>query len=95
MTTLQTVALYHEAWQQKQGDFSDVPLADDFEFTGPVASFDTAECTPRASSPRIEGHAEPRLRDQGRRGPSSRASPSSLCGAVYGPGGGGKQNVDA
>ena len=43
MTALETVARYYEAWQQKQGDFSDVPLADDFEFTGPVASFDTAE----------------------------------------------------
>jgi SnoaL-like domain len=28
----------------RQGrDFSDVPLAEDFEFTGPVASFDSAE----------------------------------------------------
>jgi hypothetical protein len=35
MTTLETVALHNEAWQQKQGDFSDVPLADDFEFTEP------------------------------------------------------------
>ena len=43
MTTREAVALYYEAWQQKRGDFSDVPLADDFEFTGPVASFDTAE----------------------------------------------------
>jgi hypothetical protein len=25
MTTLEAVALYHEAWQQKQGDLSDVP----------------------------------------------------------------------
>jgi hypothetical protein len=43
MTTLETVALYYDAWQNKQGDFSDVPLADDFEFVGPVANFDTAE----------------------------------------------------
>jgi hypothetical protein len=43
MTVLETVALYYEAWQNKQGDFSEVPLADDFQFTGPVASFDTAE----------------------------------------------------
>lgn len=43
MTTLETVALYYDAWQNKHGDFSDVPLADDFAFTGPVASFDTAE----------------------------------------------------
>jgi hypothetical protein len=43
MTVLETVALYYDAWQNKQGDFSEVPLADDFEFIGPVASFDTAE----------------------------------------------------
>jgi ketosteroid isomerase-like protein len=43
MTTLETVALYYDAWQKKRGEFSDVPLADDFEFTGPVASFDSAE----------------------------------------------------
>ena len=43
MTPLETVALYYDAWQNKHGDFSDVPLADDFEFTGPVASFDSAE----------------------------------------------------
>ena len=43
MTPLQTVTLYYDAWQNKQGDFGNVPLADDFEFIGPVASFDTAE----------------------------------------------------
>ena len=43
MTALETAALYYDAWQNKRGDFSDVPLADDFEFTGPVASFDSAE----------------------------------------------------
>jgi hypothetical protein len=37
------VAPYYDAWQRKRGDFSDVPLADDFEFLGPVASFDSAE----------------------------------------------------
>jgi hypothetical protein len=42
MTPLDTVALYYDAWQNKQGDFSEVPLADDFEFVGPVASFDNA-----------------------------------------------------
>jgi hypothetical protein len=30
MTALETVALYYDAWQNKQGDFNDVPLADDF-----------------------------------------------------------------
>ena len=43
MTPLQAAAAYYDAWQNKHGDFSDVPLADDFAFTGPVASFDTAE----------------------------------------------------
>jgi hypothetical protein len=43
MTALEIVALYYDAWQNKHGDFSDVPLADDFAFTGPVASFDTAD----------------------------------------------------
>ena len=43
MTTLQTVSLYYDAWQHKRGDFSGVPLSDDFEFVGPVASFDSAD----------------------------------------------------
>jgi len=43
MTAQETVARYYSAWQTKQGDFSEVPLADDFQFSGPVASFDTAE----------------------------------------------------
>ena len=43
MTALETVALYYDAWRKRHGDFSDVPLADDFRFTGPVASFDSAD----------------------------------------------------
>jgi ketosteroid isomerase-like protein len=43
MTAQETVARYYDAWKQKNGDFSDVPLAEDFEFIGPVASFDSAE----------------------------------------------------
>jgi len=43
MTAAETVARYYNGWQNKQGDLSDVPLADDFEFAGPVASFDSAE----------------------------------------------------
>ncbi len=43
MTALETVSLYYDAWQSKGGDFGEVPLADDFDFTGPVASFDSAE----------------------------------------------------
>ncbi len=43
MTTLETAALYYDAWQNKHGDFSEVPLAENFQFAGPVASFDSAE----------------------------------------------------
>jgi hypothetical protein len=43
MTIPEAVRLYYEAWQDKSGDFSGVPLADDFAFSGPVASFDTAD----------------------------------------------------
>ena len=43
MTALEIVARYYDAWQTKQGDMTDVPLAEDFAFTGPVASFDDAE----------------------------------------------------
>jgi hypothetical protein len=43
VTALETVALYYDAWQNKHGDFSDVPLAENFAFTGPVASFDSAD----------------------------------------------------
>ena len=43
MTASETVALYYDAWRNHQGDMTGVPLADDFRFLGPVASFDTAE----------------------------------------------------
>ena len=43
MSAQEIVARYYEAWQSKGGDMSDVPLADDFRFTGPVASFESAE----------------------------------------------------
>jgi hypothetical protein len=43
MTAQEIVARYYDAWQTKSGDLSDVPLADDFHFSGPVASFDSAE----------------------------------------------------
>jgi hypothetical protein len=43
MTAQEIVARYYDAWQTKSGDFSDVPLADNFRFSGPVASFDSAE----------------------------------------------------
>jgi hypothetical protein len=43
MTAEQAVARYYDAWRARRGDMSEVPLADDFTFTGPVASFDSAE----------------------------------------------------
>jgi hypothetical protein len=43
MTTAQTIALYYDAWRTAKGDMSRVPLAEDFSFIGPVASFDSAE----------------------------------------------------
>jgi hypothetical protein len=42
MTVADIVGLYYDAWLTKQGDFSSVPLADDFAFTGPVGSFTDA-----------------------------------------------------
>ena len=43
MSVLDVVSSYYDAWMAGKGDFSAVPLAPDFAFTGPVASFDTAE----------------------------------------------------
>jgi hypothetical protein len=40
---VETVARYYEAWQNRGGDMSDVPLAEKFTFIGPVASFESAE----------------------------------------------------
>ena len=43
MTAKEIVDRYYDAWINRAGDFSDVPLAEDFAFIGPVASFDSAE----------------------------------------------------
>lgn len=43
MTVQEIVDAYYEAWTSGKGDFSAVPLADDFVFRGPVASFESAE----------------------------------------------------
>jgi ketosteroid isomerase-like protein len=43
MTAREAVTRYYDAWRTGRGDFSDVPLADDFRFSGPVASFDSAD----------------------------------------------------
>jgi ketosteroid isomerase-like protein len=42
MTAQEIVAAYYDAWQNRGGDLAEVPLAEDFSFTGPVASFDSA-----------------------------------------------------
>ncbi|HEX3976756.1 MAG TPA: nuclear transport factor 2 family protein [Solirubrobacteraceae bacterium] len=42
MTAQQTVAVYYDAWRNRDGDFSNVALAEDFKFIGPMASFETA-----------------------------------------------------
>jgi len=42
MDARQIVNTYYAAWQERAGDMSDVPLAADFTFTGPVATFDNA-----------------------------------------------------
>jgi hypothetical protein len=43
MTAQEIVGRYYDAWQTKSGDLTGVPLADDFQFSGPVASFDSAD----------------------------------------------------
>jgi SnoaL-like domain len=43
MTAEQAVTEYYDAWRSRRGDMSGVPLAEDFRFLGPVASFETAE----------------------------------------------------
>jgi SnoaL-like protein len=43
MTVEQIAAVYYDAWRDHRGNMSLVPLADDFKFTGPVASFDSAD----------------------------------------------------
>jgi ketosteroid isomerase-like protein len=43
MTAKEIVDRYYDAWINRAGDFSEVPLAENFAFIGPVASFDSAE----------------------------------------------------
>lgn len=43
MDSRATANLYYDAWQNKAGDMSGVPLAEDFAFIGPVASFDSPD----------------------------------------------------
>jgi hypothetical protein len=43
MTAVETVARCYDAWQNRGGDMTEVPLAEKFTFTGPVASCESAE----------------------------------------------------
>ena len=43
MTSAEIAALYYDAWRNRAGDFTGVPLAPDLKFTGPVASFEDAD----------------------------------------------------
>ena len=43
MTVKEIADRYYEAYASRGGDMSEVPLAEDFRFRGPVASFDDAE----------------------------------------------------
>ena len=43
MTVEEIVGRYYDAWKTKAGDMSEVPLAEDLVFRGPVASFEDAE----------------------------------------------------
>src|SRR3989440_3839402 len=43
MDPRQIANTYYDAWRTRSGDMSGVPLADDFTFHGPVASFDSAD----------------------------------------------------
>jgi ketosteroid isomerase-like protein len=42
MDTTEIANRYYDAWINRAGDMTDVPLAVDFSFTGPVANFDDA-----------------------------------------------------
>lgn len=42
METAHIIDAYYDAWTNKKGDMTGVPLADDMEFKGPVASFTDA-----------------------------------------------------
>jgi hypothetical protein len=39
MDTAQAIDTYYDAWINKSGDMSEVPLALDLQYTGPIASF--------------------------------------------------------
>jgi limonene-1,2-epoxide hydrolase len=41
-TPLEIAKAYYDAWENRRGDLSDVPLADDLIFNGPMQSFTDA-----------------------------------------------------
>ncbi|MFJ1749369.1 nuclear transport factor 2 family protein [Streptomyces sp. NPDC088116] len=43
MTAPDAVERYYDAWINRNGDMTHVPLAEDFTFVGPVGSFDSPE----------------------------------------------------
>jgi hypothetical protein len=43
MDAQQIANLYYDAWRLHAGDMSRVPLAEDLAYTGPVASFESAD----------------------------------------------------
>jgi SnoaL-like domain len=43
MTVEEIVSAYYDAWANRRGDMSAVPLDDGFRFVGPVASFESAD----------------------------------------------------
>lgn len=48
------IARHYDAWQDKRDDLREVPLAEDFRFTGPVANFTGHALTGFVT---IEGHS--------------------------------------
>jgi hypothetical protein len=61
--------LYYDAWMHRAGDMTDVPLAADFSFRGPVASFDDAagDRQMAAQAGRGGDPSDPRWSDRARR----------------------------
>jgi hypothetical protein len=79
MITEETIACSPAAWRTKHGDRGDVPLADDVQFTGPVASFDSADGFRRLGARGWRGRD--RLRGFARSSSTATPSPRSLVAA--------------
>jgi hypothetical protein len=68
---------YYQAWIDGKGDFNEEPLAPDFTFTGPVASFDSAEGYRAMVPGREHGVLDHRLGDE------FSGCPDDLCGSLH------------